>query len=184
MALPIRERQYSVEEYLALDEHSPERLEYDGGYIYAMPGETGEHNDIVTNLLLALTPPARAKGCRIRHQNVKLQVSSHKYYYPDLMILCGPRPSDPRIETDPCLIAEVLSPTTAYRDRGQKLNAYLKLSTLERYLLISPEERLVGVYVRSREGWLYEPRDSGEIAIPCIEALLSLEAIYADLNLE
>jgi len=35
MALPIRERRYSVEEYLAWDEQSPERMEYDEGYIYA-----------------------------------------------------------------------------------------------------------------------------------------------------
>lgn len=35
MALPIRERRYSVEEYLAGDEQSPERLEYEEGYIYA-----------------------------------------------------------------------------------------------------------------------------------------------------
>ncbi len=112
----------------------------------------GEHNDIMSKLLLALTPPAR----RIRQQNVKLQVSSHKYPYPDLMILCGPRPSDPRMETDPCLMAEVLSPTAA---RGQSSTP---TSSFRRWR-ISPEERL--------GGYISALRDPGEIAIPCIEAL-------------
>jgi len=178
------ERKYTVEEYLAFLDEGEERLEFDDGTIYAMAGETGEHNDIVSNIVIALTQETRNKGCRLRQQNVKLYINAHKYYFPDVMVLCGPRPSDPRTESDPCFIVEVLSPSTANRDKGVKFNAYLKLSSLEKYVLIEPAEKLVGVYSRSTQGWLYESLEEGAVDIPCIKARLSLEQIYQGIPLQ
>lgn len=182
MALPLETRRYSVEEYLVLDEESMVRLEYEDGHIYAMAGESGEHNDVVANIIVALLEQARAKGCRLRHQNVKLMLGS-KFYYPDLMILCSPPPSDSHLEADP-FIVEVLSPSTAWRDKGRKLNAYLKLPTLERYVLINPIVSQVGIYSRTPQGWLYDSLEEGSVEIPCIEAALELNQIYQNIPLE
>lgn len=177
---------YTLEEYFQLDEASELPIEYEDGHLYAMSGETGEHNDVVTNIIMALTAQARANNCRIRHQGIRLQVTSKKYYYPDVMVLCGPRSNDPHIEHDPCLVIEALSPSTAYRDRGQKLNAYLRLSSLEKYILISPTVMQVGVYSRGSQGWLYEvfEAESDQIEIPCIETHLSLERIYQSIPIQ
>jgi Uma2 family endonuclease len=57
--------------------------------------------------------------------------------------MCGPPSSDSHLEADPCFIVAVLSPSTAWRDKGRKLNAYLKLPTLERYILVNPLVRQV-----------------------------------------
>jgi Uma2 family endonuclease len=182
MALPWQTR-YSVEEYLALEQQSAERLEYEDGHIYAMAGESGEHNEVVTNIILALTESTRAKGCRLRHQNVKLMLGT-KFYYPDLMILCGPPPSDSHIEADPCFVAEVLSPSTAWRDRGRKLNAYLKIPALERYILVNTLVRQVGIYSRTPQGWFYDSLEEGAVEIPCTQATLTLDQIYQNIPLE
>lgn len=196
MAVLHPERTYTLEEYLALEAESEERLEFEDGVLVAMSGETGQHNDIVTNIILALAERTRAKGCRIRHQNVKLHIQAGsvvktskkrgllkgRYYYPDVMIVCGAPPQDPRMEINPCLVIEVLSPSTASRNKGRKMDAYLRLPSLELYLLVDLQVRKVGVYRRTAEGWLYEMLQDGAAKIPCIDAKLTLEQIYAGLD--
>ena len=198
MATLHPERTYTLEEYLALEAESEERIEFEDGVLIAMGGETGQHNDIVTNIILALAEQTRAKGCRIRHQNVKLHIhaasavktskkrgsSKGRYYYPDVMIVCSAPPQDPRMEINPCLVVEVLSPSTASRDKGRKMDAYLRLPSLELYLLVDPQVKKVGVYRRTVEGWLYEMLQDGAIKIPCIGVKLSLGQIYAGLDVQ
>jgi Uma2 family endonuclease len=195
MATLKPERLYSLEEYLALEEQGEERLEFEDGVLVAMAGEPRQHNYIVSNLVAALWEQTRAKKCRLVHQNVKLQIASgkpkrkgvlrpkSKLYYPDLMIACGPAPDDPRIEYAPCFLLEVLSPSTASRDKGLKMESYLSLKSLEVYILVDPDFRKVEVYRRTAQGWLYEMLQDGAIKIPCIGARLSLEQIYSGLDI-
>lgn len=61
---------------------------------------------------------------------------------------------DSHTEESPCLIAEVLSPSTKWVDRREKRFAYLQLESLKRYLLIDPESRTVE-HVERRNGELF-----------------------------
>jgi Uma2 family endonuclease len=194
-------RTYTVEEYLALDQESEERLEYEDGEIYAMAGETHEHNFIVNRLVTLLFNLAFSKGCRLVSHNIKLKIppmpedpkrkgvirgsKKGKYYYPDLIIAFSPQPSERRIETDPCFVVEVLSKSTAGRDKGVKMNAYLRLANLQRYALISPEEKKIEVYTRHPEGWLYQSleKDPDRLEIPCIATSITVRQIYRGLKL-
>ena len=160
MAVLHPERTYTLEEYFALEAQSEERIEFEDGVLIAMGGETGQHNDIVTNIILALAERTRTKGCRIR------------------------------LDLTPCFVAEVLSPSdalspcTANRDKGRKMDAYLRLPSLELYLLVDSQVRKVGVYRRTAQGWLYEMLQDGAIKIPCIGAKLGLGQIYAGLDVQ
>jgi Uma2 family endonuclease len=53
----------------------------------------------------------------------------------------------------PCLVAEVLSPTTEARDRGQKSLQYRSCPSMQEYLLISAEFPLVEVFRREKQGF-------------------------------
>jgi Uma2 family endonuclease len=53
----------------------------------------------------------------------------------------------------PCLVAEVLSPTTEARDRGQKSLQYRSCPSIQEYLLISSEFPLVEVFRREKQGF-------------------------------
>ncbi|NJL05437.1 MAG: Uma2 family endonuclease [Chloroflexaceae bacterium] len=44
---------------------------------------------------------------------------------------------------NPCLLVEVLSPSTAARDRGVKFTHYQRIPTLQEYLLVDSEQVLV-----------------------------------------
>lgn len=169
------ERRLSPEEYLALE--AEERLEYEEGRLFAMAGDSREHNLLVTRLLLQLFPLAEAQGCRLLHQTMRLKVAEDRYYYPDLMVVCTPPPEDPHWEEAPCLVAEVLSPTTEARDRGTKLRAYLALPSLRAYLLIDPKG-LVEVYRKTEGGILYEVYREGRVLLDCPQGALDLRGIF------
>jgi Uma2 family endonuclease len=169
------ERQLSPEEYLALK--AEERLEYEEGRLLAMAGDYREHNLLLTRLLLRLFPLAEAQGCRLLHQTVRLKVAEDRYYYPDLMVVCAPPPQDPYLEEAPCLVAEVLSPSTEARDRGTKLRAYLALPSLQAYLLVDPKG-LVEVYRKTEGGVLYEVHREGSILLDCPQGALDLREIF------
>ena len=172
------------EEYLEFEERSETRHEFVDGRILAMAGETGEHEDIVFNIVTVLRPIAQARACRVRGPGVKLHVRTGKFRYPDVYVVCGPRPNDPRLEENPCLIVEVISPSTAVVDRGAKLEEYTNIPSLERYLIVEQSKKHVSVYRRTLEGWLFETvSESGTIEVPCLETRLSLEQIYAGLEL-
>lgn len=49
--------------------------------------------------------------------DVKVQVEpGQKYFYPDVLVTCDERDTDPQLVQFPCLIIEVLSPSTEAAD--------------------------------------------------------------------
>ena len=56
------------------------------------------------------------------------------------------------------LVVEVLSPSTAAYDRGEKFDAYRLLPTLQEYLLVDPAARRCDLYRRGADGlWVLHP---------------------------
>ena len=172
----------TVEEYFAFEERSPIRHEYVDGEVYAMSGVTRRHSAIVGNVHARVHAAARSAPCRIHVAEVKLHLG-RIIYYPDVMAACGPGPADERIEDAPCLVVEVLSPSTERTDRHEKLDAYKRIPSLGAYLIISQEERRVDRYWRDAAGeWRREfIVDHGTVPLPC-EPLggmsLTLDEIY------
>lgn len=151
---------YSVEEYFELEEQSETRHEYYRGEVFAMAGGTANHNELVLNLVMLLRAGAQPQGCRVFAESVQLVVSQGLYYtYPDVMVTC--HPDDIAAERQmhhPLLLAEVLSPSTAERDRIWKMLRYQRLNSLRHYLLISQEYQAVEWYQRASSNALWTHR--------------------------
>ncbi|MWR20502.1 Uma2 family endonuclease [Helicobacter pylori] len=177
-----RPARLSKEEWLELEKQTGSRYEYLDGFVYAMAGESRTHNDIVVNITLALAQKARVEGCRLQVENMRTWVKAlNRYYYPDVVISCGTEAHESEIH-EPCFIVEVLSETTADKDRREKLEAYFKIPTLETYVLVSQDEKRVGVYQRTRWNLVWsELINDGELEVACLGEALSLEQIYAGL---
>lgn len=136
------------EEYLAWAATQPERYEYLDGMVYATTGGTLPHNDIALNLYRTLYPHLKRHGCRINLADARVHVQdANAYFYPDVVVSCADRD---REATDairePSLIIEVLSPTTASYDRGDKFKRYRQLPSLREYLLIDSTQVSVDRY--------------------------------------
>lgn len=90
------------------------------------------------------------------HPAPKVRIeAANRFYYPDVMVCCGPVEAEPDIdyETAPQLIVEVLSPSTAANDDGEKRINYQTLASLNEYLLLDPTSGAATLYRRGGSFW-------------------------------
>ncbi|MFN5399962.1 MAG: Uma2 family endonuclease [Pseudanabaena sp.] len=172
----------SIKEYLEWEPQQDLRHEYINGEVFAMTGGTLAHNDITLNLYRTLYPQVRSRGCRINVADVKVQVTTNSpYYYPDVVVSCDPQDFNARkFIQSPTTIAEVLSPGTSARDRGEKFTNYLTIPSLQEYLLINSDKISVERYARG-EGrmWLYYPYIAGDtITLSSLGFEFAIELLY------
>ncbi|MDM9384323.1 Uma2 family endonuclease [Chlorogloeopsis sp. ULAP01] len=176
----------SPEDYLEAEKSSPIKHEYIQGKIYAMSGVSDAHVTIATNLIAFLRNHVRGTGCRLYATDMKARIESlNIFYYPDIMITCDQRDTNfEYFKRYPCLIIEVLSPSTEAFDRGDKFSDYQELETLQEYILISQTRKRVDCFRRNCEGrWvLYSYRGNQELQFTSVNFSCSLADIYKDVS--
>jgi Uma2 family endonuclease len=188
MATPARpDRPLTVDEYLEWERRSPRKHEYVAGHVYAMSGVKIRHAQIVRNLAVRLAAATGDGPCQVLFNDVKLQAAHDKIYYPDAMVLCLSLDEDAYVVSDPCLVVEVLSPSTQRTDRGEKLDAYRAIPSLRAYLIVEQKERLVERHWRDASGeWQRETvtdlSADASVPVPCPGTTLALEEIYRGTN--
>jgi Uma2 family endonuclease len=152
----------SVEDYLAFERESQAKHEYVDGHLYAMAGGTPTHGVITVNVTTAIRVHLRGGPCRVYSSDVRVQLTSTRYVYPDMSVGCDPRDRVPAgVEQEgisyPVLVVEVLSPSTEAYDRGDKFALYRGSDTLRQYVLVNTRRVGVEVYTRaSDDTWLYQ----------------------------
>jgi Uma2 family endonuclease len=172
------EKPLTVAEYLEFERKSETRHEYVDGELIAMAGEKRKNNRIALNFVVLLQKVADNKLCEVVSQSVRIRTRATRYRYPDFAVSCAPG-DDPYFLENPCLIVEVLSVSTEHTDFGKKLDEYTQLPSLERYVLVSSDERFVVVYKRMGEQWVVKSLEqNGEFDVPCLGSTLTLEQIY------
>ena len=157
-------------EYVTLERDSPTRHEWVGGVLFAMTGTSGIHNRIAGRITTRVLPVAEALGCRAYASDMRL-MTEKAGYYPDIMIACGDQ-SDPYFETAPCLLAEVLSPTTRDVDQREKRAAYFAIDSLRHYLVVHQDQPRIEHHWRGDRGWELEvvgPPDIIALQCPAME---------------
>ncbi|MBW4570170.1 MAG: Uma2 family endonuclease [Tolypothrix carrinoi HA7290-LM1] len=148
---------FTFEEYLELEQHSEIRHEYLGGQVFAMSGGSKQHNLIAGNIYSRLRSHLRGGSCSVFMADMKVRIelaSQNKsiFYYPDVIVTCDPQDQDRFSLNYPCLIIEVLSPSTEITDRREKLVNYRTLESLQEYVLVSQDEIKVEVYRKDTQG--------------------------------
>jgi Uma2 family endonuclease len=152
VALPDQDSM-TVEAYLDWEQTQPERYEYWDGEVVAMTGTTRNHNRVSLNASKLLDDALTDRPCEVYIADVKVQVEpGRKFFYPDVVVTCDQREDDPTLIQFPCLIIEVLSPSTEAIDRGIKFAHYRKFTTLQEYVLVQVEQPSVEVFRRNEQG--------------------------------
>jgi len=156
MTEPARKQYYTVAEYLAREEVADFRSEYYQGEIFAMAGESLNHNRVAIDLCAKLNQAIRQRGCEAFAENVRVRAEAVDLFaYPDVVVVCGaPQLYQDREDTvtNPLLIIEVLSKSTKSYDRGDKFNFYRSIPTLKEYILIAQYRLHVEQYSLDENG--------------------------------
>jgi Uma2 family endonuclease len=182
--LPAPHHAYTFEEYLELEEISGIRHEYYRGAIYAMAGGTPEHAAVAAAITTMLGRQLDATTCRVYSSDLRVRVlATGLATYPDVTVICGPSerdPNSPTHVTNPKLVVEVSSPSTADYDRGEKLLHYQQIPSLEAVLLVDHLRPGIDLWTRTADGWHSEHFDAGQsIGLAAIACTLSVDDVYA-----
>ncbi|WPD21228.1 MAG: Uma2 family endonuclease [Candidatus Electrothrix scaldis] len=171
----------SIQDYLAGEQQTEIRHEYINGTTHAMGGASATHNLISGNVFAVLHAAARNSSRQVFMADMKvyLQIAEEDiFYYPDLLVSCDPEDREEYYRTRPCLIVEVLSPSTERIDRREKFMAYTSLPSLQEYILIAQDRQAVTVF-RRKNKWKPELFQSGEeFFSDCLECTLPLAEVY------
>ncbi|MBK6714126.1 MAG: Uma2 family endonuclease [Burkholderiales bacterium] len=180
---------FDREAYLAWEAEQDGKHEYQAGEVVAMGGARQAHVLVSLRLASWLLRQLDGSPCRAYMSDMKLLIeAADAYYYPDVMVSCDP--ADRRAElaiTAPSLIAEVLSDSTASRDRGLKFTHYRLIPSLRDYLIIDPEHRRIELYSRAEQGWLLREAGLGvapptaELPLDSLGLRLRCDDVFADL---
>jgi Uma2 family endonuclease len=177
----------NVEDYFQIEQDHPERrYEYMDGVVTMLAGGTADHSTIALNLASILRGLLRGGSCRVYNSDMRVYVSASHYTYPDVVVTCHEQDRG-KVETvkHPYLIIEVLSPSTAAYDRGEKWLRYQRCTTLQGYMLVSSERRLVEVYQRESAGWHYTTFVDGEtIEMSSLQLRFLIADVYEDTSVE
>lgn len=186
MALPAEIPFQSPEEYLNWEITQKEKYEYVAGEVFAMGGASRRHVTISGNLFAVLDDALVGTPCRAYMADMKIEViTKQSFFYPDVFVTC--HPDDHRAELTmrhPVLVAEVLSPSTAAYDRGDKFIAYRTLPTLKEYLLIDPDHQQVELFSKGADGlWVLHDFAPGQaLKLTSVEAEIAWERLFRNVD--
>ncbi len=177
----------TAEEYLAWEPTQEGRYEYWDGEVIAMSGGTRNHNRVSGNFFRLLADALVDRPCEVYIVDIKVQVEpEQKYFYPDVVVTCDQRDNDPQLVKFPCLIVEVLSPSTEALDRGAKFAKYRQFSTLQEYVLVQVEQPAVEVFRRNEKGqWvLSEYALDDRLRLESVGAEIAIADLYRQVSFE
>lgn len=144
-----------------------DRWERIDGVIYDMsPPPSSGHQSVVGNLYGELYAYLKGKTCRAYVAPFAVYLDGTvdgNYVEPDLTIVCDPA----KIQTQGCfgapdMVVEVLSPSTAVKDKGVKLQRY-RLSGVREVWIVDPSNQYLEVYQLIEE-------DSNQLFNPTVYA--------------
>ena len=176
---------FTFDDYLEWENQQAQRHEFIRGEVFAMAGGTDVHNEVCLNLATRLHQHLRGSPCRVFMADVKVRVETADCsFYPDLLVTCAESDrADRRVKRAPILIIEVLSPSTASFDLGDKFAAYRQLDSLQDYVLVDPGRMRIEVYRRQDHQWFLNSVGPGErLHLASVDLNCPIEAVYEDLS--
>ena len=175
----------SLAEFLEWEERQELRYEFDGVEPVAMTGGSAAHADIQANITTALRNRLRGKPCKFYGSDLKILVGDNSSRYPDGMVVCSPVTPNATIVRDPVVIFEVLSPSTAAKDRIVKAREYQATPSVQRYVMLEQARVGATVHVRAADGWnVLVLKESDTLALPEIGLTIPLAEFYEGLTFE
>ena len=181
-------KSYTPEEYLAFEREAERKHEFVDGEIVAMAGASREHNLIGLNVATEIRFQLKGKSCETYANDMRVRMRKERYGYPDVVVVCD----EPQFDDDefdillnPTIIVEVLSKSTRFRDKTEKLIAYQKMESLRECLLIEQVEPRVEHYIKqTSKQWLlkiYEELNE-VIVLESIDCQILLADVYAQIE--
>ena len=115
------------------------------------PSPFGPHQTCGARLVASLVSVIREANCEaVVLYEIDWIISDDTVVRPDILVLCGEVP-ERHVTESPALVVEILSPSTAERDRNEKRSLYEDHGVIY-YLIVDPNEHTFEAYARNDRG--------------------------------
>ena len=174
---------FTYRDYLLLPEQ--DRRELIEGDFHVVPSPKFKHQAISRNLGVEMWEFVRQNSLGIvLWAPMDVVLDQENVVQPDILFVSNDRRNiitDDNISGAPDLVIEILSPSTADRDRELKLGLYARFGVSE-YWIVDPDERSVQVMKLGAGGYdSIERHESGTISSTLLPGLaVSIGDIFAD----
>lgn len=156
----LAEPAMTIDEFLTWSaRHTEGRYELVDGKVEEMPTEGGRQNTVKFEVAIALREAVSAANlaCHVFTDGMTVRIDERRGREPDAAVTVGPVADFDALEIiDPLIVVEVVSPHSVVRDTVDKLADYFRVPSIEHYLIINPQQRLMVHHQRL-------PGDAGEI---------------------
>ena len=139
--------------FLAWRQEREERYELANGRVMMMTGGSRGHGIITRRFATALEKRLDANRWTVLTSDFGVDLGPDTFRYPDVVVVLAGGSFKDLTATAPVLVAEVLSPSSATYDLGDKAAEYLKSPSLCAYLVLSQDEPKVWAWARCTSGF-------------------------------
>jgi Uma2 family endonuclease len=185
MPLPKPDQRYTYQDYLTWDDD--QRWEIINGYVYSMsPAPNVRHQRISRNMSTVLDLKLSNTKCESFSAPIDVVLSKQDVVQPDIVIVCEPDIiTEKNIQGVPTVVIEILSPSTAKKDRIDKRNLYER-SGVREYLLVDPDGRYIECYRLSKDKQYKKSEyytENDELVLQSVKDLkIDVSDIFADIR--
>jgi Uma2 family endonuclease len=177
---------WTRESFLRWEAQHELRFEFDGFQPIAMAGGTAAHAAIQRNLITALAVGLRGKPCQPYGSELKIQVGDQSIRYPDAFVMCKKVPPSATVVTEPVVIFEILSDSSATTDFVTKNAEYQATQSVQRYVILQQSGAMAAVFSRDTGEWAAADLSGADASLnmPEIGLSIPLTEIYAGVEFE
>ena len=145
----------TAEEFAVWAEARPEKhWELFDGELVLQQSQNWGHARHIRSLARLFEDDIAASGLDlfVGTQGLVVKAGPHTAFEPDVVVFAGPMDDHDIIVPQPVIVVEVLSNSTARKDRTVKLEGYFAVCSIRHYLIVDWEEREISHYRRQGEG--------------------------------
>lgn len=173
-------------EFLVWEAEQTQKHDFVNGEVYAMAGAEDGHVTTSGNVYMALRHHLNGSPCRAFIADTKVQAQQgDQFFYPDVVVSCSEADrANKVVKREPTLIIEVLSPSTAAYDRGEKFAHYRSIASLKEVAFIDIHSRRTDVYRRGTDRlWVLHPFDAGDdVTLASVDLTITAAAMFAEVD--
>ncbi len=187
-------RQYTLGEYLALEETALVNHEFDNGNLVQMPGGTPQHSIVRARVISALVQKSKAakQNHLVFNSDIRIYLPDfNRAVMPDAAVVAGKAHFSIEhpvgVLLNPTLVVEVLSDSTESYDRGEKFARYRSLTSLEEFVLVSQNEPRVETFVKQNGKWFINEAAQGmdaEVELASLGLKIPLKDLFWNVPFE
>ena len=181
----VKNKVYSVEEYYQLEEKAIYKSEFHNGKLVPMSGGTIEHGKIGGNIyfFLRMLEEMNQVEWEVFNSDQKIYIPAiNQILYSDTCVVSEEVATyKGQSITNPCLVFDVLSKSTAGYDRGGKFRKYKLLPSFVEYVLVDQYQPIVDVFLKKDNNqWLLTTYTGLDALVPLqsIKGALKMKDIY------